>query len=476
MAASLTRVPRPVSRNAETVCRRPRARGWIAWALCLLIVAPILLRGPVQFVLFGKVTGTAAIAVACYVVALGIVIGERRARRLHQPFGAVGIGLVIYAAYFLWNVVALGDGFGLNHDWRRWISEVAAGLVTYVVARSVVGSDGHGRRLRSAIVWLAVIEATVSLTALIMSGAAGRLVKSAAEGSELTRDYLAAAQNENAPLMSLSGGSFEHPNILGALLVLLVPQLAADTAVPAIRRRWWRTRKLMRAWKMVIVLAAILATLSRGAWGGLALGIGVFFLLKPRSTRAWLMVLAALVLLGVVSTSSVFVTRLADGGTVSRRAALLKESVRLIDAHRWSGYGLAFFSSDSSARNVLINPHDDYLVRLLGGGVIGLAAFLFPFVAVIARCTATMFFRKMDGGTRREAALTLWGCLAFMTAMAFNPVQECFPMLLATVAILDVELAAASRRRRLRRLRAVAQPQMAGRRGNPGLIVGVAAP
>lgn len=427
----------PIAPRARSFSGRRGSAGTI---LCLLLVLPILAQGPLQFFLFKEVTATATIALVSYAMAVGIVVLNPSGRKLRQPAGPVAIAFWVYALYFLGNVIVLGDGFGLNHDWRRWITEVIAAPLTYLVARHVVKLDGSGYRLRRWLIWLAVGEAAVSLVALWSSGALSTLMLRGTSGLELTRDYLSWAQEKPSGILALAAGSFEHPNTLGGLLVVLVPQLFADTIHG--RRQWWSG-----ASRLMIVLVAILTTLSRGAWLALAAGAVVYLFVGARTLKATLMIAVVTLFLAVIPTSAVLAGRLGDQVTIAGRVDLLEDGFRLSQARPWTGYGLAFFASESDDRRVLENPHDDYLVRLLGGGWLGLAVFLGPFLAVFARCARVLASPGADRRSRSEAALTLSGFVAFMVAMTFNPIQALFPVLPITVAILDPQLSEAIRTR-----------------------------
>jgi O-antigen ligase len=101
----------------------------------------------------------------------------------------------------------------------------------------------------------------------------------------------------------------------------------------------------------------------------------------------------------------------------------------------WFGYGLGFFAS--LTRDVFIaNSHNDYLTRLLGGGIFGLAAFLLPFLAMMYYALRARR-KTRDSDVRLEASVAFVACSVFMVMMGFNPIQEEFYLVPVTFAMFE---------------------------------------
>jgi O-antigen ligase len=98
---------------------------------------------------------------------------------------------------------------------------------------------------------------------------------------------------------------------------------------------------------------------------------------------------------------------------------------------------LAFFASEDPQRSLLVNPHNDYLTRLLGGGVVGLIAFLLPFFWIIG-LSVRKRWANSSPDMQVEATAALASCMALMIMMTFNPIQEVFCLLPVTFAIFQV--------------------------------------
>ncbi len=398
----------------------------------LLILVPVLFNGPLTVILIGRATGTTAIALVS--AALGLVylalVGRRQIKYLSRA--DLVLPLAIYTVVFAINVVWVAGGFGENQDTRRWSTEIARAIVAYWLALYVCRRDGP----QSLRLWLLVfvfLQAAVSVGALVMTGVLRRFADIAQSSDWALRDYTAWAVGGENPLIALSAGSFTHPNLLGALLVLLFPQVIVFS-----RYATKRASRVFVTWVTLVTLLAVLLTLSRGAW----LGLGVVFLTFALFGKRRIYLVTLLVGVGVfVALTLAFPTlyaRLSDDTTLLGRQILSDTALAAYAKRPWFGYGLAFFASEDLERNVVVNPHNDYLTRLLGGGIVGLIVFVLPFVWMLG-LSARARWRNSLPEIRFEATAALAACLALMAMMAFNPIQEIFALLPVTFAVFQVQ-------------------------------------
>ena len=249
------------------------------------------------------------------------------------------------------------------------------------------------------------------------------------------------------------------PNIAGALLVtgflVQVGRLAMNADV-----KWW---------KMLIMLAAIVLTLSRSAMAGLVVGLA-FVLVLRRPTRRlvrWAALFGALFLL-----AAPFLVQYAlafnkfsfnSGSTASIRLITWLQAIRVIVDHPVFGigfnayryaldyYGIAYFGISS------YTVDGGLLFVLAMTGVVGLAVYLLVLWLVLARCrvvwrdpTATPAERGMAVGI----AASLIGVIVtsvFINALLTNFVMEVLWVLWALVFVYD-------RGRRARRPRPAESP------------------
>lgn len=168
-------------------------------------------------------------------------------------------------------------------------------------------------------------------------------------------------------------GSAGHPLELSAVLTTVVPLALAVTLYSRARgERWW----LWASATGIIVLAA-LSTVSRSAIVGMAVIAGVFALFSPIK-RTLIGIAGAAGLVAVAWALNVpMLSRLTtvissgsqDGSLESRGYGARYVSLHLTD-NLWFGQGPGTY--DLTRQPVLDN---EYLTRLIEGGVFGLAAF-----------------------------------------------------------------------------------------------------
>ncbi len=213
------------------------------------------------------------------------------------------------------------------------------------------------------------------------------------------------------------------PVPFGACLLLFIPVAAHFWRDPSPSRR--AAARLGGA----LVLAALVLTLSRGAWLGAAAGLAVYLWLSgarlPRARAAALISLAAAaVILATV------VLRPTAKASDSARWALWESVARSIPRHPWLGAGpdsiqalLRRERTDAFIRILgptksQVSAHNDFLQVLATMGLAGLAAYLW-LLAGAWRCVSA----ALKEGRHRSAFAAIAGALAGLFVQAkFNPV------------------------------------------------------
>ena len=196
-----------------------------------------------------------------------------------------------------------------------------------------------------------------------------------------------------------SQGSFAQPNELGTFAALTALMALGCASVRGVRHRW-----VLLAVAGVAV-AALAASLSRGAWIGAVVGLGALLVLR-RSSRwqlagglAALGVLAGVVVFLAPATPQLDVVRsrvssFADptGNPYDERPAIYREAVRQVRASPLLGHGLESYSSvatrqlESGGSVAPEHAHNTLLAVATETGLPA-AAFLVVFTVVVASRT-----------------------------------------------------------------------------------------
>jgi O-antigen ligase len=176
-------------------------------------------------------------------------------------------------------------------------------------------------------------------------------------------------------------GTSIDPNILGATLMM-----CATLTVGLLFRRQGPFPRALLLGGLVVALAALLLTYSRGSLVGFFAGGAVIATLRYR--RLWLiagLILAALFLSGQLASNG-FVAHLQSGIEVKDQAAAMrlgeyKDAFRLIGAYPWFGVG---FGSAPDV-DLYIGVSSIYLLIAENVGLIGLAIWLWAMASIVIR-------------------------------------------------------------------------------------------
>jgi hypothetical protein len=169
------------------------------------------------------------------------------------------------------------------------------------------------------------------------------------------------------------------PNVLGNLFNLTlgigVPQLFAKR--PLIRRRY-----LVPMLGTVALCLGL--TISRGAFGGLAIALGVIALLRYR--KLWVLMLMALVLMLVLPQTQDYIAHFIEGLrgedlAMQMRFGEYKDAFILIGRYPWLGVGF----SGSPDIDTYIGVSNVYLLIAEQMGLVGLASFLTVMATLFVR-------------------------------------------------------------------------------------------
>lgn len=362
---------------------------------------------------------------------------------------------VLYAVLMILIPVALWN------DRARWLRNlrspagVALGAWLAVVAVSTVLSVnplvslvGEDYRYEGLLTWLAY--------GAVVAGVAGTFTVAHRIRLLLAATYAAAGVMAALGLLQQFGwtpvpedvtrihwarawGTTGSPLALGAYLVLLLPVLVSRYTGEEVG---WR--RCVWGGLAVLLSAALAATASRAAWGGLILGLGAWALASGRERLGG--AIRPLVLLGLACAVATFtVMRMSPpavrGHTVSvrpveQRMVLWSTVAPLVLQRPLLGWGpetlagiypaykspefLRAFPEAAMQSIYVDRPHNDLLQQAVSTGLLGLAAYLWLWAALLTTAWRAARGAGPRDASARLAAGLLGGFVAYFVQLQFS--------------------------------------------------------
>lgn len=225
-----------------------------------------------------------------------------------------------------------------------------------------------------------------------------------------------AAEGDITRVFSIIGS----PNILGSLMVLLIP-MAAGLFFAASKP----LEKLLFLGSAGAMCLCLLFTFSRGAWLGLAVAAFVYFAIKDKRLLVPIVVLGLLAVIFVPSItgritymlSSQYVASSIKGGRLGR----LEAGLEILRSNLWIGVGLGRFGGAVAMNNIPGSYYMDnyYLKTTLEMGIVGLMAFLALIFSLLSWSRRVLL--SVRGSTKYELVL---GAFAGMCGVLFHNLFE----------------------------------------------------
>ncbi|MBL9138935.1 MAG: O-antigen ligase family protein [Verrucomicrobiales bacterium] len=364
-------------------------------------------------------------AIACLVAAaLGFAILAFGAVPVRDAFGGtrdgnflvvellVGVSLVLWLVRvwavrshrLLWPPVAWG--VLLFAGWAAWRTYEAAlpyiawgefmRIVTYTTLFFVVVNNLHRQDTAQGLFWFLALLAT----ALCFYGAwQFAMNQNTTWGFPRSANYIRRAS-----------GSFMSPNNFAGLLELLLP--VALSAVIAGRMK--ALGRIVLAYTVLVMLAGLALTFSRGGW--VAAGIGLVFVLVPLARHRdyrW-PALTALIILGAAGAVGFTKTALMkqrletsfdlDPDARNTRLQIWQATYKMWEDHRIHGVGPAHFAERFKqyrtwkAHGEPERAHNDYLNALADWGAAGTAVATIPWLLLAYGVARTLQQVRRDPG------------------------------------------------------------------------------
>jgi O-antigen ligase len=196
-------------------------------------------------------------------------------------------------------------------------------------------------------------------------------------------------------------GTTGNPIALGGYIVLLLPLVVALYAQSR------RVFQFVYGALALALYAALIATEARAAWAALGLGIAVWMAVAGKTTiRRTARPLLVLALLCAAATPAVVWTMppayrgyAAESGSANVRLFLWRTSAPLVAQRPWFGWGpetlaqvypaygtpafVRVFPAATMQHVIVDRPHNDLLQQAIASGVVGLAAYLWLWWAIL---------------------------------------------------------------------------------------------
>ena len=181
-------------------------------------------------------------------------------------------------------------------------------------------------------------------------------------------------------------GNVIDPNLFAGYLVILIPlALAAGLASR------WRWAPLLAGFAIVLLGAALIATLSRGGWLGFLVGIATMAVLLPGRRRLVLGVAGGAVLILLIGLIGPVADRLGSSSGASPletfldRVPIWSVAISIFIQHPIFGIGVNNFGNYIGAFDPTLDvnqAHDLFLNILVERGLLGITAFAILLVAL----------------------------------------------------------------------------------------------
>jgi O-antigen ligase len=311
--------------------------------------------------------------------------------------------LVAAVVLVLWRR-ALGETTAIRREtpldiWLLLFFAVGLFLMSVVRPYPIVALPGY-RIVVEYMLWFFLIVRLIEddrdlkvlyVSFLLMSGfLALHGIYQYAVGVEIPASWVSQTElGVRTRVFSLTGS----PNILGALLVLTAPLVAA--LIYFCRRTWIKLLALSLTFCYIL---SLLFTFSRGAWVGMIVAVVLFSLFIDKRLLAIMGVAMAGLLLLVPSITSrltyLFTEDYAVASAIGGRALRWEVGLQLLHEHNpWLGFGLGRFGGAVAMEDQLLDKTDEfsyfymdnyYLKTLVEMGYLGLIAYLLLIFALLA--------------------------------------------------------------------------------------------
>ncbi len=284
------------------------------------------------------------------------------------------------------------------------IITIAGGILSFAIADSIPIALIYTLFISVVFLFIILVKNTLELKTILLAAAIAALVTAIIGIYQYLTGNIEVGwiDSEMFEGMVRIYSTFENPNVYGEYLLFMIP---LSLVLFFSTKRW--VYKLLWVGAGLLMVAAMMLTMSRGCWIGLAAGVFVYFLIADRRFL-WLF-FAAVVILPFVLPQSIMVRLLSVGN--------LEDSSSLYRLYIWLGtfsmlrdywltgvgLGTKAFSGVYSAYayNGIIapHPHNLYLNIISETGIAGLLGFVWVAIKGLKNSISTAF---SGGGFKRH--------------------------------------------------------------------------
>jgi O-antigen ligase len=241
-------------------------------------------------------------------------------------------------------------------------------------------------------------------------------------------------------ILDRATGNLIDPNLFAGYLVLLVPlTLAIGLAAR------WKWSPIPTAGALLLLGATLVATLSRGGWLGLIVGIGTLAVLLPGRRRVIGGVAAAAVALLLLAAAGPVAARLGGGAGASPMQTLIDRfpiwtaALNMFVQHPIFGLGVDNFGNYIGLYDPSLDvnqAHDLFLNIAVERGLIGLMTFLA--LIILTFRTLLMTLVKLSGTDRLLVAAATASLAGFLADSLFDVAYYDYKILLLFWLIIGI--------------------------------------
>ena len=309
---------------------------------------------------------------------LAVVLLARHLARNPPPFfrTPLDIPVVLFALATVMSLLGLTGFYG---DQLVALVKAAGGFLLFFIATQSLQERRD--------VWLVIVAVL----------AAGMVL--AAE------TVIPVVQGGSVSVLDRATGNVIDPNLFAGYLVLLVP-LALGAGI-AMR---WRWGPLLSGLAMLLLGAALVATLSRGGWLGFVAGIATMVIMLPGRRRVVLGVAGGVLAVMLIGLAGPVAARLGTGAGASPfqtfidRIPIWQAAWTMFSGHPIFGIGVNNFGNFIGGINPSLDvnqAHDLFLNIATERGLLGFLTFLF----VLGSVFVMLFRTRRLIANRRDAVL-----------------------------------------------------------------------
>jgi O-antigen ligase len=361
-----------------------------------------------------------AVVMGLIVVGLGLLVFKSVVSK--EPVlrtGPAGWVLLAFLAY-----AAVRHSFAeIEYVSRRELIEIVlAASVFFLVSISITGS----REARWLVGGVLILAAVVSMYGVYQAVAKSDLVWTSVRPAQYA---------------GRGSGTFINPNHFAGQLAMVLP---LGVGLTLLSRTSW-TLRIIAAYCVLVVLAGLIFSFSRGGWVAGAGGVGLVVLLLGilrRRSRGWLLILSAVfVMSGLLASSTMFMKSRAklteqeyNSWEKSTRFLIWKAAYQEWQLNPWWGSGADHFQyryyahRDTWLQTNPVRVHNDYLNTLCDYGVAGFSLVMLFLILLFARAARVVWRTwRLESAASRSApdhTALLAAAAAGLFALAIHSVVD----------------------------------------------------